>query len=125
MVVVGPNAPPARLRVLEELGCEVWTDNAPQRSEGVRGLLAELGRRRLTNLLVEGGPTLLGSFFDARLVDEAWVFLAPVIIGGAAAPAAVGGQGIPSLQNLHRLAIEETGPLGPDLLVRGLVETQS
>ena len=125
LVVVGPNAPPARLRVLEELGCEIWTDNAPQRSEGLQGLLAELGRRRLTNLLVEGGPTLLGSFFDARLVDEAWIFLAPIIIGGAAAPAAVGGQGIPSLQDLHGLAIEELSQLGPDLLVRGLVETRS
>jgi diaminohydroxyphosphoribosylaminopyrimidine deaminase/5-amino-6-(5-phosphoribosylamino)uracil reductase len=124
LVVVGPNAPPARVQILEELGCELWTDNAPQRSEDLQGLLAELGRRRLTNLLVEGGPTLLGSFFDARLVDEAWVFLAPVIIGGTAAPAAVGGQGIPSLRDLHRLAIEEISQLGPDLLVRGLIETQ-
>ena len=121
LVVVGPTAPPDRLRALEEAGCEVWT-GSDHKEKGLQGLVLELGRRQLTNLLVEGGPTVLGSFFDAGLVDEAWVFLAPAIIGGAAAPSAVGGRGTPSLQNLHRLAVEEIEQIGPDLLVRGLVE---
>jgi diaminohydroxyphosphoribosylaminopyrimidine deaminase/5-amino-6-(5-phosphoribosylamino)uracil reductase len=55
-------------------------------------LLAELGRRRMTNLLVEGGAAVLGSFLDARLVDEVHVFIAPHLVGGAGArtPAGLG-----------------------------------
>ncbi len=45
-------------------------------------LLEELGRREIRSVLVEGGPTIHGSFFDARLVNEVWAFLAPIVIGG-------------------------------------------
>ena len=37
----------------------------------------ELGRRRLTNVLVEGGSRLLGSLLDSREIDEVHVFIAP------------------------------------------------
>jgi diaminohydroxyphosphoribosylaminopyrimidine deaminase / 5-amino-6-(5-phosphoribosylamino)uracil reductase len=40
-------------------------------------LLDELGRRRMTNLLVEGGAQVLGSLFDAELIDEVHVFVSP------------------------------------------------
>jgi len=43
-----------------------------------------LASRDVTNLLVEGGPTVLTSFFEAGLVDEALVFVAPTFIGGGA-----------------------------------------
>ena len=48
--------------------------------------LDELGRRRMTNVLVEGGSQLLGSLFDAGEIDEVHVFIAPKLIGGPAAP---------------------------------------
>ena len=38
-------------------------------------MLAELGARRCTNVLVEGGARLLHEAFAAGLVDEAWVFV--------------------------------------------------
>jgi diaminohydroxyphosphoribosylaminopyrimidine deaminase/5-amino-6-(5-phosphoribosylamino)uracil reductase len=46
-------------------------------------LLAELGARQWTHLLVEGGPTLLASFHAADLVDERWAFIAPTVVGDA------------------------------------------
>ena len=42
-----------------------------RRRPSVSALLAELGKRRMTNLLVEGGAEILGSFRDARLIDMA------------------------------------------------------
>ena len=60
----------------------------------LRPLLAEFGRRRWTNLLVEGGAAVIGSFFDARVIDEAHVFLAPKWLGGVRAPSPVGGEGV-------------------------------
>jgi len=46
-------------------------------------LLNELGARQLTSLLVEGGRTVLESFFAENLVNQIHVYLAPVIIGSA------------------------------------------
>ena len=60
-------------------------------------LLTELGRRRMTNVLVEGGSRLLGSLLDARQIDEVHVFVAPKLFGGESAPAAIGGAGIAQL----------------------------
>ncbi|MCH7938819.1 MAG: dihydrofolate reductase family protein, partial [Candidatus Marinimicrobia bacterium] len=40
-------------------------------------VLAELGRRDFTSVLVEGGPRLHRSFLEAGLVDEIMLFTAP------------------------------------------------
>jgi diaminohydroxyphosphoribosylaminopyrimidine deaminase/5-amino-6-(5-phosphoribosylamino)uracil reductase len=44
-------------------------------------LLDELGKREITSLLVEGGMTVLQSFFQENVVDKVQVYLAPVFIG--------------------------------------------
>lgn len=46
--------------------------------------LRELGRLEVTSVLVEGGGELLGSLFDAGLVDRAAFFYAPKVIAGSA-----------------------------------------
>ena len=84
-------------------------------------LLAELGRRRMTNVLVEGGGQLLGSCFDARLVDECHVFIAPKLVGGAGAPGPVGGQGVAAIGDALDLESVEVTAAGRDLYVRGCV----
>jgi diaminohydroxyphosphoribosylaminopyrimidine deaminase/5-amino-6-(5-phosphoribosylamino)uracil reductase len=55
--------------------------------------LGKLAKRDVTNVLVEGGPTVLTSFLETGLVDEAWVFVAPKLIGGKDAPTAFAGLG--------------------------------
>jgi len=55
--------------------------------------LKALGRRDITSVLVEGGGELLGSLFDARLVDRVALFYAPIVIGGRGAVAAIAGEG--------------------------------
>jgi diaminohydroxyphosphoribosylaminopyrimidine deaminase/5-amino-6-(5-phosphoribosylamino)uracil reductase len=82
-------------------------------------MLRFLGQRPVTSVLVEGGSALLGSFFDERLVDEVYAFLAPMIIGGAAAVPAVGGVGVASMADAMRLREIEVRRLGQDVLVHG------
>lgn len=71
----------------------------------VAALLRELGNRRCTHVLVEGGGELLGSFRDRGLIDEVHAFIAPRLMGGSAAPSPLGGTGalrpddMPSLLN--------------------------
>ena len=112
-VIVAIDGDPAGTAVadLESRGVEVLRTDAA-------GLLDELGRRRLTNVLVEGGGKLLGRLFDERLVDEAWVFVAPKVLGGREAPGPVGGVGADLLQNSLAVGAASSETVGDDLLVR-------
>ena len=121
LIAVGPAAPQDAVSRLQEAGCEIWQSGQAVQTAAIAELLAELGCRRLTNLLVEGGPTVLGEFFDAGLVDEVQAFIAPTIIGGSQAPAAVAGLGISSMQKAPRLSIESIESLGNDCFIRGRV----
>lgn len=47
----------------------------------LKKLVKDLKDRGYTNILVEGGPTLLGSFLKEDLIDEVFLTLAPKIIG--------------------------------------------
>jgi diaminohydroxyphosphoribosylaminopyrimidine deaminase/5-amino-6-(5-phosphoribosylamino)uracil reductase len=82
-------------------------------------VLADLGRRRFTNVLVEGGAGLLGSVLDARAADEFHVFIAPKLIGGTSAPGPVGGQGVALLAEALALDRATFEPSGADVYVHG------
>jgi diaminohydroxyphosphoribosylaminopyrimidine deaminase / 5-amino-6-(5-phosphoribosylamino)uracil reductase len=51
------------------------------RDQRLEGALAELGRREISSLLVEGGAELAGSLLAAGEVDELRVFVAPLVLG--------------------------------------------
>src|SRR5262249_31016088 len=78
---------------LQAAGCEVLALPAAEKRVAVAALLAELGRRRMTNVLIEGGAEVLGSFLDAGAIDEGHVFVAPLLVGGAEARTPLAGEG--------------------------------
>lgn len=82
-------------------------------------VLADLGRRRFTNVLVEGGAGLLGSLLDAGAADEFHVFVAPKIAGGAGAPSPVGGVGVARMADALALERVTFEPSGEDVYVHG------
>ena len=116
LVAVGADAPADRLAALQGVGCEIWTAPRADRPTQLRCLLEELGSRRHTNLVVEGGPDVLRSFFGAGLVDEVWTFIAPRIVGGD-------GRSLPPLPRFPDappIEIEQIDHPGGDILLRGL-----
>jgi len=82
-------------------------------------LLAELGRRAMTNVLVEGGSIVHGAFFDADRIDETHVFISPLVIGGACSPSPVAGQGHERIDGAFRFADVRISQLGGDLYLNG------
>ena len=46
-----------------------------------RKIIAELARRGMSRLLVEGGAETLGRFLDAGAIDELHLMLAPIVLG--------------------------------------------
>jgi diaminohydroxyphosphoribosylaminopyrimidine deaminase/5-amino-6-(5-phosphoribosylamino)uracil reductase len=85
----------------------------------VEAILADLGRRRFTNVLVEGGAGLLGSFFDAGAFDEVHAFVAPKLVGGSAAPGPLAGAGLARLAEAIALDGMSVQPLGGDAYLHG------
>jgi diaminohydroxyphosphoribosylaminopyrimidine deaminase/5-amino-6-(5-phosphoribosylamino)uracil reductase len=111
----------ARVEALESHGCDVVRLAGETGAARVEAMLAELGSRRMTNVLVEGGAALLGSFFEAGAVDEVNVFVAPRILGGAMAQSPVGGHGVPDVAEALGLADVIVEQLAEDIWIRGLV----
>lgn len=71
-------------------------------------LLALLADRGLMRVLSEGGPSLLGAFIDAGLLDEMCLTAAPVLVGGGAVRIAAGaGDGLTAMRRSHVLADTE------------------
>ena len=87
--------------------------------EDLPGLLECLGGRGVLSLLVEGGARVLGSFFDAGLVDRVYAYLNPSVLGGERAPMAVAGVGAATLAERTRLARVRSERLGDDILISG------
>lgn len=90
----------------------------------LEAVLDHLARLEVAALLVEGGPTIHGSFNDAELVDEVALFIAPFVIGGGG-PSAVAGRGISTLEAAQRLVFEDIGRHGEDLEIRAVRPEES
>lgn len=93
LIAVGPEAEPANLEQLRAQGCEVFISQRPTRSERLEDLLTELGKRGITNVLVEGGGGLLGLLNDLEQIDEVHAFIGPKLIGGQGVVPVVGEGG--------------------------------
>jgi diaminohydroxyphosphoribosylaminopyrimidine deaminase / 5-amino-6-(5-phosphoribosylamino)uracil reductase len=96
-------SPPRWRRHLALAGVTVIVIPAKTSRIGLRTALRELGRMDVTSVLVEGGGELLGSMFDAGLIDRVALFYAPLVIGGREAVTAVGGEGVIKVAQAVRL----------------------
>ncbi len=121
LVAVGPDAPFSERRRLEQAGCEVFVCPAESRAGRMDQLLTELGRRRMTNVLVEGGGQLLGTLLDAGQIDEVHVFIAPKIVGGENAPCPVDGEGVGDIAQALALENAQWQTTGPDMYLKGRI----
>jgi len=104
------------------LDAEVVALPAADERVDLAGLLALLGGRRITSVLVEGGGTLIGTLFDHDLVDKVVAFIAPVIIGGQDAKTAVAGSGVARVVDAIRLYRVRSASLGDDLMISGYIK---
>jgi len=121
MVAVGQEAPEAQRQRLLDAGCEVFVCDGESHAARLDALLDEFGRRRMTNVLVEGGSRLLGSLLDAAAIDEVHVFIAPKLVGGATARGPVAGKGIEQLSQAIWLEAPQIRQVGSDVYIHGRV----
>jgi diaminohydroxyphosphoribosylaminopyrimidine deaminase/5-amino-6-(5-phosphoribosylamino)uracil reductase len=105
----------ARAR-LEQAGAEVVRVESLAPAE----VVADLGRRGIESVLVEGGGEVLAAFASAGVFDRVAVCCAPLLIGGVGAPGPLAGTGAERLHEAARLEGLRTRRRGADLIVEGV-----
>ena len=121
IVASSRSADSSRVARLVRLGVEVVqladASGHPGRPD-VGVLLQELGCRRMTNVLVEGGAGLFGELVDRELIDELHVFIGPRLFGGAEAKTPVGGLGLGEPPAADQLDVREITAIDGDVYIR-------
>ena len=79
--------------------------------------LRQLADEGVTNVLVEGGATLTGALLKQGLADRLLVFVAPKVVGDAAAVPAVRGLDCPTMDAARGLDLVDVQRLGGDVLL--------
>jgi diaminohydroxyphosphoribosylaminopyrimidine deaminase / 5-amino-6-(5-phosphoribosylamino)uracil reductase len=122
LVAVGGGAPRSRRDELAGYGCQILPFDG-EASVPISRLVEELGRRGMTNVLVEGGGRILGSFFDADEIDAVEVYVAALIEGGDHPRSAVRGRGRDLMNHALRLRENEVSQVGGDVRIKGWIDT--
>ncbi len=82
-------------------------------------LLAELGRRSMTSIMLEGGATLMGTMIREGLVDKFYIFQAPKLLGGGDGVPMASGPGPEKMDQCLNLKNIRVRRFGDDILIRG------
>lgn len=83
-------------------------------------LMSSLTSRGVRNLLVEGGSRVLWSFLSAGLLDELYVYAAPLVIGGTRSPTPAAGPGFTSIEECPPLQYVSVERLGEGVLLHAV-----
>jgi diaminohydroxyphosphoribosylaminopyrimidine deaminase/5-amino-6-(5-phosphoribosylamino)uracil reductase len=117
IVVTSRAADRARLEALKAAGAEVVVGAGGNEAERVADALDKLGALGIQSMLLEGGPRLAGSFFDAGEIDEMRIFIAPIAVGGRGARMAFEGEGSDSIAEARHALSMDVRRIGEDVLV--------
>jgi diaminohydroxyphosphoribosylaminopyrimidine deaminase/5-amino-6-(5-phosphoribosylamino)uracil reductase len=119
IIMAAAGAAPESVDRLRDAGAEVELIDAGGGRVDIADVLRRLGSRGVISVLIEGGAEVLGAAFDEHLVDKVTAFIAPRIIGGREATAAVGGEGVSRPADATTLGDVEITRCGPDIVVTG------
>ncbi|MGZ5338799.1 MAG: bifunctional diaminohydroxyphosphoribosylaminopyrimidine deaminase/5-amino-6-(5-phosphoribosylamino)uracil reductase RibD [Thermoleophilaceae bacterium] len=116
-VVCSRAAARTSVQALESAGVDVIVATGQNEGGRVANALDELGARDVQSLLLEGGPHLAGAFLEAGEIDEARIFIAPILSGGREARTAVEGMGIELIAASPRALHVEVDRIEDDVLI--------
>jgi diaminohydroxyphosphoribosylaminopyrimidine deaminase/5-amino-6-(5-phosphoribosylamino)uracil reductase len=117
IVVCSRAAARTSVQALEAAGVDVIVATGENEGARVEHALDELGTREVQSLLLEGGPHLAGAFLEAGEIDEARMFIAPLMLGGAMARTALEGMGVAEIAAGSRALAIETERIENDVLI--------
>src|SRR3954454_13749397 len=117
IVVCSRAAARTSVEALVAAGVDVIVATGENEAARVEHALDELGARDVQSLLLEGGPHLAGAFLEAGEIDEARMFIAPLLAGGAQSRTAVEGMGVEEIAGAERALATEVERIDDDVLI--------
>jgi diaminohydroxyphosphoribosylaminopyrimidine deaminase / 5-amino-6-(5-phosphoribosylamino)uracil reductase len=120
LVILGPDAPAA------DLPANVTIARVPVGADGrlaLDAVLAELGRRGVRTLLVEGGPTIAAALLEAGLVDEVVGYVRAAVLGAGRPLLDLGG--VTTIADLRPFRLEGADVVGDDVRIRASIDRAS
>jgi len=90
------------------------------KGQSLAGVLKNLGKRRMTSVLIEGGGEVLSQALDARLIDKVQLYLGPILTGGPVI--AFAGRGASNAANALRLRRVSYQRIGQSVCITGYPE---
>ncbi|WP_342496819.1 bifunctional diaminohydroxyphosphoribosylaminopyrimidine deaminase/5-amino-6-(5-phosphoribosylamino)uracil reductase RibD [Bacillus sp. FSL K6-3149] len=99
---------------LIQKGHQVFVTSGEHRTD-LQDVLHMLKKRSVMSVLVEAGGSVSASFLEASFVNEAVIYMAPLLIGGKDAPTFFEGEGVKKLKEAIRPANIEYSMVGKDL----------
>ncbi|MBW4720961.1 bifunctional diaminohydroxyphosphoribosylaminopyrimidine deaminase/5-amino-6-(5-phosphoribosylamino)uracil reductase RibD [Saccharothrix obliqua] len=109
-VVVGEGELPPGALVLDDSA-----ETLHMRTRDPDVVLAELARRGVVDVLLEGGPTLAGAFARAGRIDRVLAYVAPKLLGDG--PAVLRDAGVATITDAVGLVVEQVTMCGPDVRI--------
>jgi diaminohydroxyphosphoribosylaminopyrimidine deaminase/5-amino-6-(5-phosphoribosylamino)uracil reductase len=131
VVLDGDGEVPPHAQLLNDEGRTILFTSAPSRysaspnleivpSEGrfdLERVFGELHARGIRSVMIEGGALVHSEAIRRGLWQKMMLFIAPLLVGGAEAPALFSGEGIPRLTDAVRFRFDREETLGNDLMV--------
>jgi len=119
IIVVNDGCDSAKIQNMQSYGLEILPVAADINGQiPLSNLLAELGRREMVSVLVEGGGVTHAAFLQQQQVQHLYWFVAPRLAGGRDAPSPIEGDGVERMANAVRLDNVKVRRIGADLMIQ-------
>jgi len=111
VIATTESAPSDKIKEIESMGHEVWIVG---KTLDIEAVLRRAAHEDMNTILFEGGATLARNLIESPWLDELWVCVAPVVLGGGISP--FGGPF--SLEKSPRFSVKEVERVGEDVWFR-------
>ena len=121
-IFCGPDPSEPDMHKLKAAGARVKKVGlTPEGHVDIRDVLTELGHSGITSVLVEGGSRIHGALLRSGLADQAYLFVAPIFIGGDGVPL-VDELGTKTVKAARRMKMTRSRRFGEDVMIEGLFD---
>jgi len=110
-----------KISLLKKKGVEIVNIPAVKGKCSLKSVLAELARRGIRQLLVEGGPAVITSFLSQKLADEIVVYISPQFLADNGKASVTGLMA--EAANTANLQLIDIKTFNSDLHIRGFLKT--
>jgi diaminohydroxyphosphoribosylaminopyrimidine deaminase/5-amino-6-(5-phosphoribosylamino)uracil reductase len=121
VVITIESADIVRIKSLEKAGAEVVVVPAVDGQVDLKAMVAELGRRNIQSVLLEGGATLAAAALRQGIIDRVAIFVAPKLLGGNDGAMLFNGIGCTLMSEAVKLENIRVSRFGDDVLYEGEV----